>query len=140
MMEGRRAGPPPPPSSDGKPKWRVDLERHKDHAKAVHTHTTAIDKGMRAIREEHERFRKTLELIADGANEQLAKEVLGRRRSYAELMEENQQLMELVRVMEGTLTAIRVGLLKPEDLPEPDEMPNVGSRHNDGDNHPPAKG
>lgn len=139
-MEGKRVGAPPPPpkTSEVKPKWRVDLERHQGHVKALQQNAHKV-KGMRELQAENERYKKALEMIADGADVQVARDALGDRRPYDELLVENKELLQLVELMEGTLRAIRLGHLSPSDLPQDDDMPNVASRHSNDDDHPPAE-
>lgn len=122
------------------PGWRVDLERRKAHAKGLEQTSSAQTGGMRALQIEHAKFKAALELIADGADASVARQTLGRHRPYHELVDENKELLQLVELMEGTLKAIRLGHLKASDLPDDDEMSNVGSRHTDGSPHPPEDG
>jgi hypothetical protein len=138
MMEGKRVAGPPV-KQEGNPKWRVDLERHKVHAKALGSTAQEQSKDARQLQTEHARFKQALEMIAAGAGSQVALEALGERPSYVELLEENRRLTELVQLMTDAMKAIRDGHLKPEDLPEPDEMPTVESRHIDNGGHPPEE-
>lgn len=146
----RKAGPTPPPS--GK-KWRVDLEaisaqgralrQTKETQEADDGSTLVGPQGARALKtlySEHARFKQALEMIAAGADVQVAQEALGTRRTYDELAEENRQLVELVNMYQGTLEAIRLGLLKAEDLPQPPDDENVDAPHSETSEHPSENG